>query len=449
MKKIDTTGVATGKTLHQTVRKDAQQYIFSCIKPLYKEPLVLVEGKGTVATDAEGRSYLDFFSGILSTSIGHCNPQVVQRVQEQVGRLGHVSTLYLNEPHVSAARSLAQILPGALRKSFFLNSGTEAVETAIMLARMYTGREEIVALRLAYSGRSLLGTNISAQSAWRPLSTSVPWVKHAMSPYCYRCPFGPPHGDCAEKFARDLEEVIVTTTNGKPAAFFAETIQGLGGFIVPPPGYFQRAAEIIHRYGGLFIVDEVQTGFGRTGNKWFGIEHWGVEPDIMVMAKGIGNGFPVGVTITRDEISESWKGKTISTFGGNPICMAAVEATIGVMIRENVPARSAERGRQLRKGLETLTEEHHWIGDVRGMGLMQGMEMVVDRTSKEPSPETANALLEAAREEGLLMGVGGIHGHVVRIAPQMLVTEEEVGEALERLGRACRKVSFSTNPDYA
>ena len=176
----------------------------------------------------------------------------MERVQQQVARLGHVSSFYLNEPQAAAAGSLARIAPGSLKKTFFTNSGTEAVETAIMMARMYTGRDEIVALRYAYSGRSALATNMTAQSVWRPLSPAIPWIKHALSPYCYRCPFGPPHDDCAEKFARDLEEVIVTTTSGKPAAFFAEAIQGLGGFIVPPPGYFERAAEIIHRYGGAF-----------------------------------------------------------------------------------------------------------------------------------------------------------------------------------------------------
>ena len=436
--------VVTKENLTQAVRGASQEYLFPCQKAVYKEPLVLVEGNGTLVTDSEGNQYLDFFAGILSTSVGHCNPEVVERVQQQVARLGHVSSFYLNEPQAAAAGSLARIAPGSLKKTFFTNSGTEAVETAIMMARMYTGRDEIVALRYAYSGRSALATNMTAQSVWRPLSPAIPWIKHALSPYCYRCPFGPPHDDCAEKFARDLEEVIVTTTSGKPAAFFAEAIQGLGGFIVPPPGYFERAAEIIHRYGGLLIIDEVQTGFGRTGDKWFGIEHWGVEPDIMVMAKGIANGFPVGATTTRDEIAEAWEGKTISTFGGNPICMAAVDATLNIMVREDVPSRSAERGKQLRTGLEALYEEYSWIGDVRGKGLMLGIELVEDRTTKEPGTRKGSALLEATREEGLLIGVGGMHGHVARVAPQMLVTEEEVAEALARLGRACRKVSSSS-----
>jgi 4-aminobutyrate aminotransferase-like enzyme len=235
--------------------------------------------------------------------------------------------------------------------------------------------------------------------------------------------------------------VIATMTSGKPAAFFAETIQGAGGYIVPPAGYFQRVADLVRKRGGLFIADEVQAGFGRTGDKWFGIEHWDVEPDIMVMAKTVASGFPVGVTITRDEIAAAWQGKTISTFGGNPISMVAMDATLEVMEREQVPARSARLGRQLRAGLEALAAEHPWIGDVRGMGLMQALELVEDPKTKEPSPRKAGALLEAAKTERLLIGTGGLYGHVIRIAPQMLMSEDELADGLERLARACRRVA--------
>jgi alanine-glyoxylate transaminase/(R)-3-amino-2-methylpropionate-pyruvate transaminase len=208
---------------------------------------------------------------------------------------------------------------------------------------------------------------------------------------------------------------------------------------VPPPGYFQRMAEIIHAYGGLFICDEVQAGFGRTG-KWFGIEHWNAEPDIMVMAKGIASGFPVGATITRRDIADAWTAKTISTFGGNPISMAAADATLEVMVREDVPGRSAERGRQLRRGLEELQEQYEWIGEVRGMGLMQALELVEDRKTKEPSRRKTRAAMEATKNEQLLVGVGGLHGNVLRLGPSMLVTESEVQDALGRLGRAFQTV---------
>ena len=395
--------------------------------------------------DSEGREFLDFFSGILTTAVGHCHPDVVERVREQLGTLGHTSTLYLTENQVEMARRLAALAPGELKKSFFTNSGTEAVETAIMLARIYTGRSEVIALRHAYAGRSVLATNLTGQASWKPLASSIPGIKHVMSPYPYRCPFRSPCDEgCVDALARDLEEAIQTTTSGHPAAFMAETIQGAGGYIVPPPGYFQRAVEIIHAYGGVFICDEVQAGFGRTGDNWFGIEHWGVEPDIMIMAKGIANGFPVGATITRDEIAEAWAPKTISTFGGNPIAMAAAVATNDVMVREDTPARSAERGRQLRSGLESLQREHEWIGDVRGMGLMQALELVDDRATKHPSPKKAKFLLEATKDAGLLIGLGGLHDHVIRLGPSMLVTEDEVADALARLSQACRHLEAAS-----
>jgi 4-aminobutyrate aminotransferase len=427
------------------VKADHRKYLFPCAPPLYEDPLVLVEGHGTMVVDSEGREYLDFFSGILTASIGHCQPDVVERVREQVGRLGHTSTLYITENQIRAAKRLSEIAPGRLSQSFFTNSGTEAVETAVMLACMYTGRSEVIALRQAYSGRSILATNLTGQAPWRPLGSTLPGIKHTMSPYRYRFPVeGLSDEAFVDVLARDLEETIRTVTDGKPAAFFAETIQGAGGYIVPPPGYFQRMVEIIHDHGGLFICDEVQAGFGRTGGKWFGIEHWEVEPDIMVMAKGIANGFPVGATMTRPEIAAAWTAKTISTFGGNPVCMAATDATLEVMAREDVPARSQARGGRLREGLEDLYRAHEWIGEVRGMGLMQALELVEDRVSKEPSPGKARAVLEATREEGLLLGVGGLSGNVIRIGPSMLVSESEVEDGLGRLRRACQRVDSAS-----
>jgi alanine-glyoxylate transaminase/(R)-3-amino-2-methylpropionate-pyruvate transaminase len=428
-------------SLQQRVLAGHREHLFAAEGRLYDEPIVAVRGRGVWLEAADGRTYLDLFSGILTTSVGHCNPEVVARMTEQLQTLGHTSTLYLNENEVAFAERLASIAPGRLNRSFFTNSGTEAVETAVMLACVATGRSDVIALRYAYSGRSTLATNLTAHSSWRPLSGSWGGVKHVLSPYPYRCPFKQPCDEsCVEAYARDLEEAIQTTTNGQPAAFIAETIQGVGGYIVPPPGYFQRAAEIIHKYGGLLIIDEVQAGFGRTGDHWFGIEHWGVEPDIMVMAKGIANGFPVGATITRDEIAAAWKAKTLSTFGGNPVAMAAALATHEIMVRENVPARATERGAQLRKRLDALQRKHEWIGDVRGMGLMQALEIVDDPRSKTPSAARAKRLLEAARSEGLLIGIGGLHGHIIRIGPSLLITEEEMADGLDRLERACERV---------
>ena len=437
--------IATGTNKRAStgeVISDYRDLLFPCAPPLYEEPLVLSEGRGTTAIDSDGNEYLDFFSGILTTSLGHCHPEVVERVREQVGLLGHTSTLYVNECQVSAARRLTDIAPGGLSKSFFTNSGTEAVETAVMLACLYTGRSEVIALRQAYSGRSFLATNLTAHGSWRPLGSSIPGIKHVMSPDSYRSPLGDLDDETlVDVLARDLEEAIVTVMNGKPAAFMAETIQGVAGYVVPPPGYFQRMVEIVHKHGGLFICDEVQAGFGRTGSKWFGIEHWDVEPDIMVMAKGIANGFPVGATIAKPEIAEAWTAKTISTFGGNAVSMAAMDTTLDVMVREDTPGRSEVRGRQLRVGLEELQTRYAWIGDVRGMGLMQAFELVDDPKTKAPSAARARAMLEATKRERLLIGIGGLHGNVIRLGPSMLISEDDVRDCLERLERACQTVA--------
>jgi 4-aminobutyrate aminotransferase len=424
------------------IRAGYKEFLFPCAPPVYKDPLLLVGGQGSIVVDVSGREYLDLFAGILTTGIGHCHPEVIERIRDQLGVLGHTSSMYVTENIVGAAKRLAKIAPGNLSQSFFTNSGTEAVETAALLACQYTGRTEIIALRHGYSGRSTFSTNMTGHAAWRPVATSVAGIKHAISPYPYRCPFKTPCDDsCVNRFVDDLEEVILTTTSGKPAAFLAETIQGVGGYITPPPGYFQGAAEVIRKYGGLFICDEVQAGFGRTGDKWFGIEHWDVVPDIMIMAKGIANGFPVGATITTPEIAEAWKAKTISTFGGNPVAMAAASATMDVMMADDTPARSAARGAQLRKGMDALASQYDWIGEVRGMGLMQAFEFVVDPETKEPDPKRTGAFMEATKEEGILVGAAGLYGNVIRVGPSMLISEAETAQALGALGRACERVN--------
>lgn len=420
----------------QALAAAQREYLFPWVRPYYDEPLALSDGEGVWVRDLEGEEYLDLFAGILTTSIGHCNPVVQDAVRTQMARLGHTSTLYVTEGQIEAAKSLAEITPGALETTCFTNSGTEAVESAIAAARMFTGRHEIVALRLSYSGRSTLTSHMTAQGAWRLPMGGTSGIVHARAPYTYRSPVGE-GPEATNFFIDDLVEVIETTTGGKPAAFFAETIQGVAGYVVPPPDYFQRAAEVIRSYGGLLIIDEVQTAFGRTGKHWFGIEHWGVEPDIMVMAKGIASGFPVGATVTRPEIAEVWQGPSISTYGGNPISMAAMRATLDVMKREDVPTRAEARGQQLRSGLEALRDQFSWIGEVRGMGLMQAIELVTDRAAKTPDGDRAAKLLEAAKRERLLVGRGGQQGHVIRLGPSLLITEEEMHEAIKRFTTAC------------
>ena len=426
----------------QEILDKQKKYLWPNHLLYYTDALPLEKGEGMHVWDVDGNKYLDFFAGILTTSVGHNHPDVTAAAQEQVSKLIHSSTLYPHENHVNLAEKLAEITPGALQSSYFTTSGSEADDTAVMLAKTYTGSQEIVALRHGYSGRSATGMSLTGQSAWRVGGTHISGIKHALNPYCYRCPLKMTYPECGVACAEDVEEVIQTTTSGRIAAFIAEPIQGVGGFITPPPEYFQIVSEIVKRYGGLMIIDEVQTGFGRTGDKWFGIEHWGIEPDIMTMAKGIANGFPLGNTITTPEIaaSTSGAGLTISTFGGNPVSLAASLATIGVMEKEASPAHTAEVGAHLRAGLDGLQDKYPLIGDVRGKGLMQGIEMVTDRKTKEPAVKAVAQLFEETRKLGLLIGKGGMYGNSLRIAPPLTASKEDVDEAIEKLDIAFARV---------
>jgi alanine-glyoxylate transaminase / (R)-3-amino-2-methylpropionate-pyruvate transaminase len=425
------------------VRARQREFLFPCVANYYEEPIVLTSAAGAQVTDADGRDYLDLFGGILTVSLGHCQPEVAQAIARQVQTLGHTSTLYQTEQQVRVAERLAELTPGKLKKSFFTNSGTEADETAVLLAKIHTGAHEIIVLRHGYSGRSLLAINMTAHANYRLIPSQVPGVKHAPAPYCYRCPFGVTYPSCEVRCASDLEELIQTETCGRPAALLAEPILGVGGFITPPREYFQIAVGIIRKYGGLFICDEVQTGFGRTGEHWCGIEHFGVDPDIMTFAKGIANGMPVGATIATDEVARSFSGASISTFGGNPVTMAATSATLDVMAREDVPTRVAELGARMRDRLRAAAERHSFIGDVRGMGLMQALELVEDRTTRQPSPQKTAAVMEAAKRRGLLIGKGGLYGNTIRLAPPMLISETELDEALDRLDAALAEAEVS------
>ncbi len=418
------------------VTKKYKEFLYPSVITYYQEPLPLESGRGCIVTDAEGREYLDFFGGILTVSVGHCHEKVNARVVEQLQRLGHVSTLYPTQPASDLAERLAKITPGGLKRSFFTNSGTEADETAVLTAQHYTGVTEVIALRHAYSGRSAMAMNLTAHSPWRISRTPVPGIRHAHAPYCYRCPFKLKYPTCGIACANDLDELIRTTTNGAPAAFLAEPILGVGGFIVPPKEYFKVAVEIVRKYGGLFIADEVQTGWGRTGGKWFGIEHFGVVPDIMTSAKGMANGMPIGWTVTTDEIAEAVKGLMISTFGGNPISCAAAQATLDVIEEEKLLQNVAQSGAHLLGGLLELQKSFPCIGDVRGMGLMVGVEIVADPKTKAPDPKTVARIFEETKKEGLLIGKGGLYGNVFRISPPMCATRADVDDAVKRFRKA-------------
>lgn len=424
----------------EEILKKHKQYLWPCVANYYAEPLVLERGHGHYVWDLDGKRYLDFFGGILTISVGHCNEKVTGHIEAQVARLQHTSTLYPNETIVALAEKLAQITPRKLQKSFFTNSGTEANEAAILLARMHSGSYEIVALRHAYSGHSQLAKSLTGQSPWRKGGVISFGVLHAMNPYCYRCPLGMSYPDCGVACAKDVEDVILTTSSGRIAAFIAEPVQGVGGFITPPKEYFKIVFTIVKKYGGLFISDEVQTGFGRTGKKWFGIEHWEVEPDMMTCAKGMANGHPIGATITTDEIAGSFQGLTISTFGGNPVAMVAARATIEVIEEEKLAENAHQVGGYFRSKLEELQQKYPLIGDVRGMGLMQALELVKDRKTKEPAPEATLELMERTKENGLLIGKGGLYGNCIRLSPPLNIAKSDVDEAIKLLDKGFAQV---------
>lgn len=443
-----TTGTRAGLSPAQ-VRAKHKERLFPNIANYYQESLVLERGEGMYVWDAEGRRYLDFFGGILTVSVGHCNPRVVRAISDQASRLGHTSTLYPNEGIVALAERLGDMTPvekkdGRPSKVFFTNSGTEADETAVLTARLFTGSHEVIALRHGYSGRSALSMTLTGHAAWRHWGEGLPGVRHTVQAYCYRCPFGLTYPSCEIKCAQDVEDVIRTSTSGRVAAFLAEPIQGVGGVITPPKEFFGIVVDIVRRYGGIFICDEVQTGFGRTGKHWTGITHWGVTPEIFTFAKGVANGMPMGVTVARADVADSFKGLTISTFGGNPLSVAAAQATLDVMEEEDVRTRADRLGARFRSGLDGLANKHAVIGEVRGLGLMQGIEFVKDRKTKEPAPDVVNGLMEATKREGLLIGKGGIFGNVIRIAPPMTVSEREIDDALEILDRALGEASKSS-----
>lgn len=426
----------------ESIRKKHKKYLFDAVKNFYKEPLVIEEGKGFYVSDSDGRSYLDFFGGILTVSVGHANDEVNTAIKAQVDRLSHISSLYPSIPVVDLAERLVRLAPGNLEKVFFNASGTEADETAVMMAQLYTGNTEIIALRHGYSGRSLLAQSLTAHAPWRALPTQVASVKHALAPYCYRCPLKMTYPDCGVACANDVKELINTTTTGKVAGILAEPIQGVGGFITPPDEYFNIVADIIHEHGGIFISDEVQTGFGRTGKTW-GIQHSGVEPDMITVAKGIANGMPLAAVVTTKDIADTLQKNTISTFGGNPVSSAAANATLEIIERDELKANANEMGEILKDGLIKIQSDHREvIGEVRGKGLMVGLELVVDETKKDrtPNPDAVDRLMEETKDRGLLIGRGGLYGNCVRISPSLNIGRSEIDEALSILASSFRSI---------
>ncbi|MEO5904857.1 MAG: aspartate aminotransferase family protein [Gemmatimonadaceae bacterium] len=409
-----------------------KQYANPAIFTIYKDPIMIVEGHMQWLFDEMGKRYLDMFGGIVTVSCGHCHPKITKAIHEQVDTLQHSTTIYLHPGMPTLAKKLASKMPTGLDVTYFVNSGSEANDLAIQMARLYTGNNDVIALRNAYHGASPSSNTLTSHSTWKYPTNIGAGIHHAIHPDPYRSPFTGTPEEIATRSVADIREMIRFSTSGKVAAFIAEPIQGVGGATYGARNYLKEAYAAIREHGGLCIADEVQTGFGRTGDHFWGFQNFDVIPDFVVMAKGIGNGVPLAAVTTRMEIAQALTQRIhFNTFGGNPVCMAAGNAVLDVIEEDGLQENSRVVGARLKTGLQKLQQEHNIIGDVRGMGLMLGVELVRDRGTKEPAKHQAMQVLEETRQMGMLIGKGGIDNSVLRIKPPMCITAADADFALD------------------
>lgn len=415
-----------------------KEYIMPCLGHFYKEPKQFVRGEMQYLFDSSGKKYLDCFAGVSVINCGHCNPEITAKICEQVTTLQHVCNTYLTENFVNLAERLAAVTPGNLQKSFFCSTGTEANEGALLLASIYSGNSEFIALRNGLHGRTKLTMSLTGISMWRTDPNPVGGIHFAPNAYCYRCPLGKKYPECDFACANAIEDTIKYATSGNVAAYIAEPIQGNAGIVTPPPGYFKRVKEILDQYNVLMIVDEVQTGFGRTG-KMFAIENYDVVPDIMTVAKALGNGTPISAFIASAKVADTYTKPGASTLGGNPVSSTAGLATLAYIEEHDLLKNAQERGTQLRAGLLELQKKHPIIGDVRGLGLMLGAEFV--HADKSPAPDELDAVLEEMKDRGFIIGKNGINRNVMAFQPPLVITKEDIDLVLNTLSDVLAKIN--------
>jgi alanine-glyoxylate transaminase/(R)-3-amino-2-methylpropionate-pyruvate transaminase len=407
------------------------QYVNPGVLTYYRDPLMIVEGNMQYLWDDQGKRYLDGFAGIVTVSVGHCHPHVAAAVKQQAGRLQHTTTIYLHPTIVQFAAKLASKMPSTdvgtpLDRTYFTNSGSEANEIAVLMSREHTSNQDVVGLRNGYHGGTSTTMGLTSHGTWKFPSNPQANITHSVPGYCYRCPFGLDYPSCDVKCAHDIKNVIQYQTSGQIACFIGEPIQGVGGAVTPPAEYYSIIFDIVRQHGGLCIADEVQGGFGRTGKHYWSHQNWGVKPDMITMAKGIGNGAPLGAVTTTEPIASTMTTRIhFNTYGGNPVSMASGLATMEVIDAEGIQENAAVVGEYLKDGLTGLQDKHALIGDVRGMGLMLGIELVRDRDSKEPASAETASLMELTKERGLLLGKGGLFGNTLRIKPPMCISKDD------------------------
>jgi alanine-glyoxylate transaminase/(R)-3-amino-2-methylpropionate-pyruvate transaminase len=414
-----------------------KQFLSPAIFHYYKKPVMIVEGRAQWLFDEKGRRYLDGIGGIVTVSCGHCHPHVVAAAHLQNETLQHTTTIYLHPTIALYAKELASRMPGDLKGVYLVNSGSEANDLALLMARAYTGSYDLIALRNGYHGGSQSTMGLTSHHTWK---FNVPHgfgVQHAVLPDLYRGPHGKDDPEAGRKYAEDVRSLIQFGTPGRIAGFIAESIQGVGGTVVFPEGYLSHAYAHVRAAGGLCIADEVQAGFGRTGTHFWGFETQGVVPDIVTMAKGIGNGCALAAVVTTPKIAQALASRIhFNTFGGNPVACAQGRAVLEVIDREGLPANSLRIGNILKAGFARLAEKHSLIGDIRGLGLMLGVELVKDRGTKEPAKEECAAVFEACKDLGLLIGKGGLSGNTLRIKPPMIFSASDADFMLAVLDEA-------------